>query len=153
MTLISLEDFTQLTLIQEKEIDENLLQIHQNQKYLDPTKALEIFLKKIENQLIAIDTNGHILEPLFLEQTIQIIVQLYDKILKNTQCSSHDVLEDNKILEDTILTLQEECQNYQNQISILEEKLKQKEEEVDFLNRKYKLMWGKLSNSSIGSKH
>lgn len=149
--LISLEEFSALTGIQEDEIDPKEIEIQDQKSYLKPKKALEIFLQKLENTLVAMDVNGTILRPLFLEQSIRGIVTLYEKIMQTTRNNTQGMGEENLLLRDTNLSLQEQCEIYQAQIKKLCDELEQKDEEIEFLKRKYKLMWGKISNSSIGA--
>ncbi|WP_104697995.1 MULTISPECIES: DUF3972 domain-containing protein [unclassified Helicobacter] len=146
MSLVAFEDFYNLTGISEEELDLNILKIRNEKKYIEPTDAINLFLKKIENQLLAIDMNGGILEPIFLERSIQAITFFYEALLKNKIEGSSDTLGENQLLKNTLVSLQEECQSYQNKIQELQKELFQKNEEIEFLNRKYKLMWGKVSN-------
>lgn len=146
MSLIAFEDFHNLTGITKEEIDSNILKIRDAKEFIAPIDAINTFLKKIENQLLAIDMNGGILEPIFLERSIQAITFFYETLLKNKAENSSDMLGENQLLKDTLVALQEECQNYQNKIQELQKELLQKDEEIEFLNRKYKLMWGKVSN-------
>lgn len=150
--LISLEEFINLTGINEDEIAKEALIEHDQKTYLKPKKALEIFLQKLENTLMATDINGAILKPLFLEQSIKSIVLLYEKIIETTHHNTQDMNDENTLLKDTNISLQEQCEIYQSQIKALQNALIQKEEEIEFLKRKHKLMWGKVSNSSIGAK-
>ncbi len=150
--LISLEEFLELTDINEDEIAKEVLIIYDQKYYLKPKKALEIFLQKLENTLMATDINGAILKPLFLEQSIKSIVSIYEKIIQTTYHDTQDINDENTLLKDTNISLQEQCELYQSQIQALENTLAQKDEEIKFLKRKHKLMWGKISNSSIGVK-
>ena len=146
--LIPLDAFSKLTNIKEEEIDESLVRSEGEDKYLAPQDAINLFLQKIGNQLLAIDMNANILEPIFLEKTIQILTSLYESLLKERTESSQASSEENTLLKDTLITLQEECQNYQSQIQDLQDKVRAQEEEIQFLQKKHQLMWGKVSNIS-----
>ena len=146
--LIPLDAFSNLTNIKEEEIDESLVSSECEGKYLAPQDAINLFLQKIGNQLLAIDMNANILEPIFLEKTIQILTSLYESLLKERTESSQASSEENTLLKDTLITLQEECQNYQSQIQDLQDKVRAQEEEIQFLQKKHQLMWGKVSNIS-----
>ena len=146
--LIPLDAFSNLTNIKEEEIDESLVRSESEGKYLAPQDAINLFLQKIGNQLLAIDMNANILEPIFLEKTIQILTSLYESLLKERTESSQASSEENTLLKDTLITLQEECQNYQSQIQDLQDKVRAQEEEIQFLQKKHQLMWGKVSNIS-----
>ena len=146
--LIPLGAFSNLTNIKEEEIEESLVRIEGEGKYLAPQDAINLFLQKIGNQLLAIDMNANILEPIFLEKTIQILTSLYESLLKERTESSQASSEENTLLKDTLITLQEECQNYQSQIQDLQDKVRAQEEEIQFLQKKHQLMWGKVSNIS-----
>lgn len=146
--LIPLDAFSNLTNIKEEEIEESLVRSEGEDKYLAPQDAINLFLQKIGNQLLAIDMNANILEPIFLEKTIQILTSLYESLLKERTESSQASSEENTLLKDTLITLQEECQNYQSQIQDLQDKVRAQEEEIQFLQKKHQLMWGKVSNIS-----
>lgn len=146
--LIPLDAFSNLTNIKEEEIDESLVRSEGEGKYLAPQDAINLFLQKIGNQLLAIDMNANILEPIFLEKTIQILTSLYESLLKERTESSQASSEENTLLKDTLITLQEECQNYQSQIQDLQDKVRAQAEEIQFLQKKHQLMWGKVSNIS-----
>lgn len=146
--LIPLDAFSNLTNIKEEEIEESLVRSEGDDKYLAPQDAINLFLQKIGNQLLAIDMNANILEPIFLEKTIQILTSLYESLLKERTESSQASSEENTLLKDTLITLQEECQNYQSQIQDLQDKVRAQEEEIQFLQKKHQLMWGKVSNIS-----
>ena len=146
--LIPLDAFSNLTNIKEEEIDESLVRSEGEDKYLAPQDAINLFLQKIGNQLLAIDMNANILEPIFLEKTIQILTSLYESLLKERTESSQASSEENTLLKDTLITLQEECQNYQSQIQDLQDKVRAQAEEIQFLQKKHQLMWGKVSNIS-----
>ena len=105
--LILLDTFSNLTNIKEEEIDESLVRSEGEDKYLAPQDAINLFLQKIGNQLLAIDMNANILEPIFLEKTIQILTSLYESLLKERTESSQASSEENTLLKDTLITLQE----------------------------------------------
>ncbi len=149
---ITLEEFSQITQIPQEEVDEQDLIADLIPKALTPKKALEIFLRRLENVLMAKNINSAILDPIFLEQSIAALSTLYERILQTTQDNTQNIHEENNLLKDTIYSLQEQCQIYENQVQDLESQLLQKDEEIAFLQRKHKLMWGRLSNSSIGAK-
>ncbi|RDU74160.1 hypothetical protein CQA57_02515 [Helicobacter anseris] len=144
--LINLDHFSALTNITKEELDSKLIHEYSGEKFIHPIDAINIFLQKIDNQLLAIDMNGNILEPIFLEKTIQTITFFYETLLKNKTEASTDIIQENQLLKNTLVSLQEECQTYQLQIQNLQKEVDKKNEEIEFLQRKYKLMWGKVSN-------
>lgn len=146
--LINLNHFSNLTKITEEELDSKSIQEYDGEKFIHPINAINIFLQKIENQLLAIDMNGSILEPIFLEKTLETITFFYETLLKNKTEISSNIEQENQLLKNTLVSLQEECQAYQHQIKILQKEIDKKNEDIEFLQRKYKLMWGKVSNIS-----
>ncbi len=147
--LIAYDVFFSLTNIQKEEIQEDCLKIIDQQIYLKPQDALHLFLKKIENLLLATAMNGNVLEPIFLEKTIQAITFFYESIRKDENHHISNLLQENQLLKNTLVSLQEECQNHHQQAQELQEEIKNKQEEINFLKKKHQLMWGKVSNMGI----
>lgn len=150
MSHISLQDFIKATGIPEQDILENITPLENNQEnYIPIRDGINLFLQRLEAQLIAIEMNTHVLEPIFLEKTIQILTFLYEQLLSQETTQDHSIQEENTLLKDTLLALQEEAQNKDKVITALENELQKKEEEIQFLKRKHQLMWGKVGNMGM----
>ncbi|STP12257.1 Uncharacterised protein [Helicobacter mustelae] len=148
MAQISLQEFLAATHLKEQEILESLTPtLIQDIPHIPIKKGIELFLQRIESQLVAMDMNSHVLEPMFFEQTLQALSFLYEKLLSQTQ--NEDVIKENTLLKETLLSLQEEAQKKDQSLDLLLQEIKNRDEEIAFLKRKHQLMWGKIGNMGI----
>ncbi|MCE3039857.1 DUF3972 domain-containing protein [Helicobacter anatolicus] len=150
MSYMPLEDFLQATNLTKQEIEEKTNLVSENENtFIFIKDGINLFLQKIENQLIAIQMNSKTLEPIFLEKTLQILTFLYEQLIAQSQTQDLVLQEENALLKDTLLELQEEAQKKDKLLAKKEEELEQKEEEIRFLKRKHQLMWGKIGNMGM----
>ncbi|CAD7286488.1 DUF3972 domain-containing protein [Campylobacter suis] len=79
----------------------------------------------------------------FVEKTIGTILNLHEKVL-DAKDETLDVLRnENKFLKEALYSMQELYDEDRKTIDTLTAQLKHSQEEVEFLKRKYKLMWNK----------
>lgn len=151
-TFIPLDEFCALTRMESDCIPKECLQFLDEGAFLDPRSALKIFLDHLGSYLIASDVSGFKIQPLYLEETIGILSGLYERVLeKESSLYKNSKQEADKVFED-FLALKKEHESARSYTQKLEILLQKKEEEIDFLKRKYKLMWGKVSHSFLKPK-
>lgn len=79
----------------------------------------------------------------FVEKTIGTILNLHEKVL-DAKDETLDVLRnENKFLKEALYSMQELYDEDRKTIETLTAQLKLSQDEVEFLKRKYKLMWNK----------
>lgn len=79
----------------------------------------------------------------FVEKTIGTILNLHEKVLDAKDETLEALKNENKFLKDALYSMQELYDEDRKTIETLNLELKHAREEVEFLKRKYKLMWNK----------
>lgn len=81
----------------------------------------------------------------FVEKTIGTILSLHEKVLDSKDETVSALKNENQFLKDALFQMQEVYDEDKKTISTLTEQLKICQDELNFLKRKYKLMWGKVT--------
>ncbi|QCD52238.1 DUF3972 domain-containing protein [Campylobacter sp. RM16192] len=79
----------------------------------------------------------------FVEKTIGTILNLHEKVLDAKDETLDALRNENKFLKEALFSMQELYDDDRKTIDTLNEQLKKANEEIEFLKRKYKLMWNK----------
>lgn len=79
----------------------------------------------------------------FVEKTIGTIINLHEKVLIAKEETIESIKNENLFLKEALASLQELYDEDRKTIAVLTEQLKLSGQEVEFMRRKYKLMWGK----------
>lgn len=88
----------------------------------------------------------------FVEKTIGTILNLHEKVLDAKDETLDTLKNENKFLKEALYSMQEIYDEDRKTIDILNEQLSAAREEVEFLKRKYKLMWNKAVDNFTQSK-
>ncbi len=91
----------------------------------------------VANQNVSVDSE-------FVEKTIGTILSLHEKVMSAKEETITSVKSENQFLKDALFNTQEVYEDDKKTIAILREQLKAAQEEIEFLKRKYKMMWGKV---------
>ncbi len=83
----------------------------------------------------------------FIEKTIGTILSLHEKVVSSKEETISSVKNENQFLKDALFNTQEVYEDDKKTIAILREQLRVAQEEIEFLKRKYRLMWGKTINA------
>ncbi|EAU01283.1 MULTISPECIES: DUF3972 domain-containing protein [Campylobacter] len=79
----------------------------------------------------------------FVEKTIGTILNLHEKVLDAKDETLEVLRNENKFLKEALFSMQELYDEDRKTIETLTQQLKLAQDEVEFLKRKYKLMWNK----------
>ncbi len=79
----------------------------------------------------------------FVEKTIGTILNLHEKVLDAKDETLDALKNENKFLKEALYSMQELYDEDRKTVETLTSQLKIAQEEVEFLKRKYKLMWNK----------
>ncbi len=101
-----------------------------------------IIPQKLE-ELAKINTQELVVQPEFIEKTIGTIINLHEKVLDSKDETLSAVRVENTFLKEALHSLQELYDEDRKTIHTLQEQLKLSQQEVEFMRRKYKLMWNK----------
>ncbi|QCD45500.1 DUF3972 domain-containing protein [Campylobacter mucosalis] len=86
----------------------------------------------------------------FVEKTIGTILNLHEKVLDAKDETLEVLRNENKFLKEALYSMQELYDEDRKTIETLTAQLKHSQDEVEFLKRKYKLMWNKAVENFNG---
>ena len=89
------------------------------------------------------NTQELVVQPEFIEKTIGTIINLHEKVLDAKDETLEAVRGENDFLKEALNALQELYDEDRNTIATLTQQLKLSQDEVEFMRRKYKMMWNK----------
>lgn len=89
------------------------------------------------------NTQELVVQPEFIEKTIGTIINLHEKVIDSKDETLDAVRVENDFLKEALNSLQELYEEDRKTIHTLQEQLKLSQQEVEFMRRKYKLMWNK----------
>lgn len=144
------EEYSKLTGLEMSSIDELIergkltLRVQDGVRYIDPSKgATESVVPVKLQELSQRNTHEMIVQPEFIEKTIGTIINLHEKVLDAKDETLEAVRVENAFLREALNSLQELYDEDRKTIHTLQEQLKLSQQEVEFMRRKYKLMWNK----------
>ena len=113
-------------------------------RYIDPSKGtIETVVPAKLQELAKKNTHEMIVQPEFVEKTIGTIINLHEKVLDAKDETIEAVKVENEFLREALASLQELYDEDRTTIHTLQEQLKLSQQEVEFMRRKYKMMWNK----------
>nr|WP_104712819.1 DUF3972 domain-containing protein [Helicobacter cetorum] len=113
---------------------------------IDVSSGTNALVKRVENNLVSMDMDGHALEPIFVEKTINTILGLHDKVVLAKDETIGAFKNENMFLKDALISMQEVYEEDKKTIDMMRIELEKAREEIEFMKRKYRLMWGKVSD-------
>jgi hypothetical protein len=119
-------------------------------RYIDPSKGARDVVPVQLRELSSINTKEMLVQPEFVEKTIGTIINLHEKVLDSKDETIEAIKVENVFLREAIASLQELYDEDRKTIGTLTEQLKLSQEEVEFMRRKYKLMWNKAIDDTVG---
>lgn len=145
LRLSGLEKDKVMELINDKSIKSK---IENDKIYVEASTGTSALIKKVENRLVSLDMSGNALDPVFVEKTIATILGLHDKVTSAKDETIAALKSENSFLKEALVSMQEIYDDDKKTIELLQQQLQKAQEEVEFVKRKYKLMWGRVSNSA-----
>ena len=150
MKWMSDEEYVNLTGLSMESIDELIdhgkltVKVENGIRYIDPSKGTTETIVPVKLQELA-ERNTHemMVQPEFVEKTIGTIINLHEKVLDAKDETIEAVKVENEFLREALGSLQELYDEDRKTIHTLQEQLKLSQQEVEFMRRKYKLMWNK----------
>jgi len=150
MTWMSDEEYCKLTGLDISAVDELVergkltVKVEEGVRYIDPSKgATEVVVPAKLKELSERNTHEMLVQPEFVEKTIGTIINLHEKVLDAKDETLEAVRVENEFLREALSSLQELYDEDRKTIHTLQEQLKLSQQEVEFMRRKYKLMWNK----------
>jgi len=147
-SLMKLEEFAHMSGMDEHEIFE--LCSEGKLKFIDKDDG--IYIDVAEGTKVALASGVEILDPdkrevggaNFIEKTIGTIVAFHEKVVAAKDETIEAVKRENMFLKEGLLSMQDIYDTDRESIKLLNEQLRVAQEELEFMKRKYKLMWGQV---------
>ena len=150
MTWMSDKEYMELTGLEIEAIDDLCdrgklsVKVEDGVRYIDPSKgAQEVVVPAKLRELSERNTHEMMVQPEFVEKTIGTIINLHEKVLDSKDETLAAVRVENEFLREALSSLQELYDEDRKTIHTLQEQLKLSQQEVEFMRRKYKMMWNK----------
>ncbi|BDY13348.1 DUF3972 domain-containing protein [Hydrogenimonas cancrithermarum] len=87
----------------------------------------------------------------FVEKTIGTILTMHEKVVDAKDETLQALKNENQFLKDALMSMQELYDEDRKTIETLSNELNATREELEFMKRKYKLMWGKVVEKHAGA--
>ena len=149
MKWMSDEEYIELTGLELSAIDDLAergkltIKVEDGVRMIDPSKGSQDVVPTQLKELSARNTQEMLVQPQFVEKTIGTIINLHEKVLDAKDETLEAVRVENEFLKEALNSLQELYDEDRKTIHTLQEQLKLSQQEVEFMRRKYKLMWNK----------
>jgi len=150
MKWMSDDEYSELTGLELSAIDDLIehgkltVKVEDGVRYIDPSKgATEVIVPAKLSELSEKNKHEMLVQPEFVEKTIGTIINLHEKVLDAKDETLEAVRTENEFLREALASLQELYDEDRQTIHTLQEQLKLSQQEVEFMRRKYKLMWNK----------
>ena len=89
------------------------------------------------------DTKSSSSTETFVKQSFEAVLRLHEEILWAKEERVMSLKEENAFLKESLYAVQNVYDEDKTTIKLLSEQLKQTQEELEFVKRKYKMMWNK----------
>lgn len=150
MTWMSDEEYCNLTGLAISAVEDLIergkltIKVEDGVRYIDPSKGTtEVIVPAKLAELSERNTHEMMVQPEFVEKTIGTIINLHEKVLDAKDETIAAVKVENEFLREALESLQELYDEDRKTIATLTQQLKLSQQEVEFMRRKYKLMWNK----------
>lgn len=153
-TWMNLEEFLKLSGLPQEKVfalieSGNILSKKEGDKiFIDATSGTSALVKRVEYSLLSSDTSGNALDPLFVEKTISTILSLHEKVVAGKDETISAYKNENSFLKEALVSMQEVYDDDKKTMETLRSELERAREENEFMKRKYRLMWGRVSDMS-----
>ncbi|HIC44512.1 MAG TPA: DUF3972 domain-containing protein [Sulfurimonas sp.] len=146
---ITIQEYSELTGLTSDAIDDLMergkleCKKERGKIYIDPSHGMQAIVPTEIHELTEAG-NSITIGPDFIEKTIGTIINLHEKVLDAKDETIESVKSENVFLKEALSSLQELYEEDRNTIDTLTKQLNLSQDEVEFMKRKYKLMWGKV---------
>ena len=142
-SFISLEEFAKSTSKTIEEIESLCKENKLNCKEENGEKLVEVSAKNPVLIDTSIDMSTNTAQ--VIEKTIAVVLNLHEKVLDAKEETISALKDENQFLKDSLYSMQELYEEDRKTIESLQKQLTICQEELEFMRRKYKLMWGKVT--------
>ncbi|MBU1657478.1 DUF3972 domain-containing protein [bacterium] len=149
MKWMSYEEYSELTGLDLFSIEDLVkkgkltVKLENGMRLIDPSKGAQEVVPVQLRTLSTHNTHEMVVQPQFVEKTIGTIINLHEKVLDAKDETIVSIKNENAFLKEALGSLQELYDEDRKTIDTLTTQLKLSQQEVEFMRRKYKLMWNK----------
>ena len=120
-------------------------------RYIESASATQVLLLPTSNaeQKAIEKSNANAIE--FVEKTIGTILNLNEKVLSAKDETLEALKSENQFLKEGLISMQELYEEDRKAIETLTKQLQLAQDELEFVKRKYKLMWGKAVDNAANA--
>lgn len=110
--------------------------------YVDVGSSAQLVLKN--SSVVAGNDDDRQISHSFAEKTIGTIIAFHERVLEAKEETLEALRRENKFLKEGLISMQEIYDEDRKTIETLTKQLETAQEELEFMKRKYKLMWGQV---------
>jgi hypothetical protein len=111
--------------------------------YIDTDEGSKMIVPQAMKSLATVENEEHINLD-FVEKTISTILNLHEKVIASKDETVSVLKEENMFLKEALISVQEILEDERSNVKVLSGQLENCQEELKFVKKKYKLMWGKV---------
>ena len=148
MEWMSKVEYAKMTGLSEQAVDDLIerkklrIKVENGEVMIDPSSGTgDVVPAKLRT--LSENMPSEMVEQQFVEKTIGTIINLHEKVLDAKEETLNSLKTENEFLKEALSSLQELYDEDRKTIETLQQQLKLALDEVEFLKRKYKLMWNK----------
>jgi cell shape-determining protein MreC len=97
--------------------------------------------EKVKDSAILKEVEAEVSTDGFVKQSFEAVLRLHEEILWEKEERLLSLREENAFLKESLYAVQSIYDEDKTTIKLLSEQLKQTQEELEFMKRKYKMMW------------
>lgn len=148
-TWISLEEFASMAMKDANEVaalcenGELECKEENGETFIEVASGTSLALKGASPLTVGDDDNRQISHS-FAEKTIGTIIAFHEKVIDAKEETLEVLRRENKFLKEGLISMQEIYDEDRKTIETLTKQLETAQEELEFMKRKYKLMWGQV---------
>ncbi|WP_096028998.1 DUF3972 domain-containing protein [Campylobacter lanienae] len=148
-TYLAIDEFCQLVHLKREVVDGMIERGALNTKidndivYIEANEGTMSVVPTSSGEMVINSENHTLPGESFVERTIGTILNLHEKVLDAKDETLDALRNENKFLKEALYSMQELYDEDRKTVETLTNQLKIAQEEVEFLKRKYKLMWNK----------
>ncbi len=153
---ITIQEYSELTGLSPDAIDDLMergkleCKKENGKLYIDPSRGMQAIVPTEMNEIATLGASINV-GPQFIEKTIGTIINLHERVLDAKDETIESVKSENLFLKEALSSLQELYEEDRKTIETLTTQLNHSQDEVEFMKRKYKLMWGKVVEEYAGN--
>jgi hypothetical protein len=148
---LSIDDFCELVRLDKHTVEDMIERGKLTTKdedgviFIEATKgAYEVMPKDVGSEVVEADSDKTVLLGKdFIEKTIGTIMNLHKEVLVSKDETLEALKSENEFLKEALFSMQELYDEDRKTVDTLTKQLKHAQEELEFVRRKYKLMWNK----------